>query len=130
MVTPMTRNVKKLTAKMEAFDSFWEAPENIEKGYSSFGSFYRHNYLRYFPGDKDSKVLVISCGPGYMVNLLNKKGYNNVLGIDSMPQKIFPAKIRSLNCGFSWGFFDEPITLRIPGDPDNYGVCGHPEREK
>ena len=56
----MTRNVEKLTAKMEAFDSFWEAPENIEKGYSSFGSFYRHNYLRHFPDNKDANILVIS----------------------------------------------------------------------
>ena len=104
MVPPMTRNVKKLTAKMEAFDSFWEAPENIEKGYSSFGSFYRHNYLRYFPGDKDSKVLVISCGPGYMVNLLNKEGYRNVVGIDSIEEKIQPALDKKLNCKQSEAF--------------------------
>ena len=87
-----------LRAKIEPFDSFWEAPEDIDKGYGKFAAFYEHNYLKHFPANKNSKILVISCGPGYMVNLLNSNGYNNVLGIDSMPQKIFPAKIRNLNC--------------------------------
>jgi hypothetical protein len=38
-----------LTARIEPFDSFWEAPDNIEKGYAKFGTFYRHNYLKHFP---------------------------------------------------------------------------------
>lgn len=87
-----------LKACIEPFDSFWEAPDDIQKGYSSFGTFYRHNYLRYFPSDMHSKILVISCGPGYMVNLLNQRGYSNVLGIDSMEVKIGPGKARNLNC--------------------------------
>ena len=91
-------NKKVLTAKIEPFDSFWEAPADIEKGYSTFGTFYKHNYLKYFPSDKKSKILVISCGPGYMVNLLNQIGYSDVLGIDSMEEKIQPALSRHLNC--------------------------------
>jgi len=87
-----------LTAKIEPFDSFWEAPENIEKGYHSFYQFYRHNYLKYVPDNKDSKILVISCGPGYFVNLLSKQGYRNVLGIDSDAGKIAHAKSKNLNC--------------------------------
>ena len=77
-----------LTAKMEPFDSFWEAPENIEKGYVTFGTFYRYNYLMHFPENKTANILIISCGPGYMVNLLNEEGYKNVLGIDSIEEKI------------------------------------------
>jgi SAM-dependent methyltransferase len=86
------------TAKMEAFDSFWEAPENIDKGYLTFGTFYRHNYLKHFSDDKNANILVISCGPGYMVKLLNQEGYMNVLGIDSIEEKIEPAKKHNLNC--------------------------------
>jgi len=93
-----------LTAKMEAFDSFWEAPENVEKGYVTFGTFYRHNYLKYFPTDKTTNILVISCGPGYMVNLLNEEGYKNVLGIDSIEEKIEPARKRNLNCRHAQAF--------------------------
>jgi SAM-dependent methyltransferase len=87
-----------LTAKIEPFDSFWEAPENIEKGYSSFAKFYKHNYLKYIPTNKQSRILVISCGPGYFVNVLIQEGYTNVLGIDSFPEKVKYAQQRNLNC--------------------------------
>jgi 2-polyprenyl-3-methyl-5-hydroxy-6-metoxy-1,4-benzoquinol methylase len=87
-----------LTAKIEPFDSFWEAPEDIEKGYGSFYQFYKHNYLKYVPGDKEANILVISCGPGYFVNLLNKEGYRNVLGIDSNADKVRYAEEKGLNC--------------------------------
>jgi 2-polyprenyl-3-methyl-5-hydroxy-6-metoxy-1,4-benzoquinol methylase len=94
----MSTGQLRLTAKMEAFDSFWEAPENVDKGYKSFGIFYRHNYLKYFPEDREANILDISCGPGYMVQLLNSEGYANVLGIDSIEEKIETAIKRNLNC--------------------------------
>src|SRR5688572_3228267 len=87
-----------LTAKMEPFDSFWEAPEDIEKGYYTFARYYKHNYLKHLPQNKDANILAISCGPGYFVNLLTKEGYINVLGIDSDPQKVKYARERNLNC--------------------------------
>jgi 2-polyprenyl-3-methyl-5-hydroxy-6-metoxy-1,4-benzoquinol methylase len=87
-----------LTAKIEPFDSFWEAPENIEKGYKTFYKFYKHNYLKYVPKNKDAKVLVVSCGPGYFVNLLNAEGYIHVLGIDSFAEKVEYAQKRQLHC--------------------------------
>lgn len=95
---------KQLTAKMEPFDTFWEAPDNIEKGYSSFGKFYRANYLKYVPKDKHVRVLVASCGAGYFVNLLNEEGYDDVLGIDSDPEKVEYAKQRGLNCETAHAF--------------------------
>jgi 2-polyprenyl-3-methyl-5-hydroxy-6-metoxy-1,4-benzoquinol methylase len=88
----------KLTARMERFDSFWEGPEDVEKGYSLFYQFYKRNYLKYIPAEKKVSILVISCGPGYFVNLLAKEGYSNVLGIDSDPEKVKYAKGRNLNC--------------------------------
>ena len=93
-----------LTAKMEPFDSFWEGPSNIEKGYTSLFEFYKHNYLPHVPADKNSNILVISCGPGYFVDMLNRHGYNNVLGIDSFADKIELAKKRGLNCKQSSAF--------------------------
>jgi len=87
-----------LTAVIEPFDSFWEAPEDIEKGYSSFYQFYKHNYLKYLPSDKQANILVISCGPGYFVNLLTQEGYRNVLGIDSYADKVKHAQAKQLNC--------------------------------
>lgn len=87
-----------LAAQIEPFDSFWEGPENIEKGYHSFFLFYKNNYLKYLPTDKNVNILNISCGPGYLVNLLNQCGYINVLGIDSDAEKIAHAQNKSLNC--------------------------------
>ncbi|NIM98080.1 MAG: methyltransferase domain-containing protein, partial [candidate division Zixibacteria bacterium] len=89
---------KKLTAKVEPFDTFWEAPEDIEKGYTSFYQFYKKNYLEYVPKYKNASILVVSCGPGYFVNLLKKEGYTEILGIDSDSEKVKYAKDRGLNC--------------------------------
>ncbi|NIQ38209.1 MAG: hypothetical protein GTN81_06435, partial [Proteobacteria bacterium] len=44
----------KLTATIEPFDTFWEAPEDIEKGYASFYQFYRTNYLPHIPKYKNA----------------------------------------------------------------------------
>lgn len=87
-----------LTARFEPFDSFWEAPEDIEKGYTTFGAFYRHNYLPRVPEDRSARMLVVSCGPGYFVNLLREEGYENVVGIDSFPEKVEHARRRGLDC--------------------------------
>lgn len=89
---------RELTAKIEPFDSFWEGPEDVEKGYASFFQFYKCNYLKSLPAHKDAQILVISCGPGYFVNLVDKEGYRNVLGIDSDPAKVNYARRRNLNC--------------------------------
>lgn len=93
-----------LTAKMEPFDSFWEAPHDIESGYSRFGRFYAHNYLRHLPENPEARILVVSCGPGYFVNLLVERGYHEVLGIDSMPEKIAHAEKRGLPCRVARAF--------------------------
>lgn len=88
----------KLTARIEPFDSFWEGPEDVAKGYKQFGQFYRVNYLPHVPDNKQAHILVISCGPGYFVNLLHEQGYTNVLGIDSFADKIQHAQAKGLNC--------------------------------
>jgi SAM-dependent methyltransferase len=89
---------------MEPFDSFWEGPENVDKGYDRFYKFYKHNYLKRMPEDRSARILVVSCGPGYFVNMLNKEGYSNVLGIDSFPEKIEHAKRHGLNCEVARAF--------------------------
>jgi len=95
---PFASTQRELTAKIEPFDSFWEGPEDVEKGYASFFQFYKCNYLKSLPANKDAQILVISCGPGYFINLLSKEGYRNVLGIDSDPDKVNYARRRNLNC--------------------------------
>jgi SAM-dependent methyltransferase len=95
---------KKLEATIEPFDSFWEAPDDIEKGYRSFGLFYRANYRKLFPADAQANMLCVSCGPGYGVKLLTDLGYKNVLGIDSFDEKIAFASAKQLNCRKAYAF--------------------------
>ncbi|MFQ5719244.1 MAG: class I SAM-dependent methyltransferase [Acidobacteriota bacterium] len=86
------------TAQIEPFDSFWEAPDDIEKGFASFSRFYRHNYLAHFPSRQGARILVVSSGYGYMLQCLSDAGYTNVVGIDSDPEKIEVARARGLSC--------------------------------
>jgi SAM-dependent methyltransferase len=87
-----------LTARMEPFDSFWEGPSDIEKGYSTVFEFYRRNYLPHVPKDRASRVLVVSCGPGYFVDMLVRHGYTQVTGIDSDARKAEHGQRRKLDC--------------------------------
>lgn len=93
-----------LTARMEPFDSFWEAPDDVESGYRRFGRFYTANYLHLMPEDRDARILVVSCGPGYFVNLLSEHGYRRVTGIDSFSEKVEWARGRGLDCRVERGF--------------------------
>lgn len=105
-----------LTSQIEPFDTFWEAPKDIEKGYDKFAKFYKRNYWPYIPSDKNCRTLVISCGTGYMVQLLQKEGYTDVLGIDSDELKIEYAGKRGLNCRHENAF----AFLRDNGEPYDF----------
>jgi 2-polyprenyl-3-methyl-5-hydroxy-6-metoxy-1,4-benzoquinol methylase len=92
------RVATKLSARVEPFDSYWQAPEDVERGYRSFATYYEANILPQLPESKSSRILVVSCGPGYLVDTLIRAGYTNVQGIDSDPAKIAFAEKRALPC--------------------------------
>jgi 2-polyprenyl-3-methyl-5-hydroxy-6-metoxy-1,4-benzoquinol methylase len=87
-----------LAARLEPFDSYWQAPRDIEGGFNSFTAYYRANYLPHLPKDRNARILVISCGPGYLVNALAQAGYTQVIGIDSDPAKVEYGRRRGLPC--------------------------------
>ncbi|MHC4948349.1 MAG: class I SAM-dependent methyltransferase [Planctomycetota bacterium] len=87
-----------LSARVEPFDSYWQTPDDVEKGYRSFARYYEANFLPHVPADRSARILVVSCGPGYLVNLLAGRGYEHVLGIDSDAAKIETAQARGLAC--------------------------------
>jgi SAM-dependent methyltransferase len=95
---PCVAGNRALTARLEPFDSYWQAPEDVSEGYESFYAYYNANYIPHIPTDRNAKILVISCGPGYLVNTLNKHGYTDVIGIDSDDSKISHAQTKGLNC--------------------------------
>ena len=101
---PETAPRRKLAARLEPFDSYWQAPKDVESGFNSFAAYYRANYLGRLPHDRNARILVISCGPGYLVNVLAQAGYKSVVGIDSDPAKIEYARKRGLPCEVSEAF--------------------------
>ena len=98
------RRSKTLAARLEPFDSYWQAPADVEKGYASFRQYYRHNYLPHMPDNRAARILVVSCGPGYLVNVLHEAGYTNVIGIDSDPEKVAHGIKRDLDCRIARAF--------------------------
>lgn len=108
-----------LSARLERFDSFWEGPEDVEKGYRTVVQFYRANYMRHLPPNRDARILVISCGPGYFVKLLVDSGYTNVLGIDSHGEKIAHAQRHGLPCKTNTAFEE----LQATTEPYDAIIC-------
>jgi len=101
---PVSATQPQLAARLEPFDSYWQAPEDPEKGFSAFTAYYRANYLPHLPSDPDTDILVVSCGPGYLVNMLRERGYRHVLGIDSDPAKVAIAQRHQLPCESAQAF--------------------------
>ncbi|HXG02312.1 MAG TPA: class I SAM-dependent methyltransferase [Candidatus Binatia bacterium] len=103
MADRIARKVE-LTARIEPFDSFWEAPADVDQGYRTFAEFYRYNYLPHLPRERDARILAVSAGYGYLLSLLASEGYGNVLGIDSDPDKVAYARSRGLPCRLAEAF--------------------------
>ncbi len=122
---PAPRPRRRLTARLEPFDSYWQAPADVDKGYAKFAAYYRTNYLPHLPADRSCRILVLSCGPGYLVSLLQQAGYTNVFGVDSDPEKIAHARRRSLPCDTAEAFpfledNHEPFDVIIPEQELNH----------
>ena len=116
---------RQLAARLEPFDSYWQAPTDVDAGYAKFAAYYRHNYLRHLPADRNVRILVVSCGPGYLVDLLRTEGYTNVTGIDSDPAKVAHARRRDLPCATAEAFpwleeNREPFDVIIPEQELNH----------
>jgi SAM-dependent methyltransferase len=116
---------RQLAARLEPFDSYWQAPADVEKGYGRFAAYYRANYLPHLPAERGARILVVSCGPGYLVSLLRDAGYREVLGIDSDSAKIAHARRHSLPCeaARAFDFLEqnrEPFDVIVPEQELNH----------
>jgi SAM-dependent methyltransferase len=116
---------RRRAARLEPFDSYWQAPADVDQGYGKFAAYYRANYLPHLPKDKSARILVVSCGPGYLVSLLRDEGFTNLFGIDSDPEKIAHAHRRGLPCETSEAFAylernREPFDVIVPEQELNH----------
>lgn len=93
-----------LAGTISPWTTFCEGMTDIEKGYSYYPRQYKKNYSSHLPEDKNSKLLVVSAGPGYFVLFLNQLGYSNVHGIDTEPARVEYALKRDLNVTVAHAF--------------------------
>jgi 2-polyprenyl-3-methyl-5-hydroxy-6-metoxy-1,4-benzoquinol methylase len=98
------RQKRAFAARTEPFDTYWQGTRDLDKGYRDFEVYYRANYLKRLPRNADARIVVLSCGPGYLVNALVRAGYRNVLGIDADPEKVKHAIERGLPCTVASAF--------------------------
>jgi 2-polyprenyl-3-methyl-5-hydroxy-6-metoxy-1,4-benzoquinol methylase len=98
------RTNRSFAARTEPFDTYWQGTRDLDKGFRDFEIYYRANYLRRLPPDRNARVVVLSCGPGYLVNTLVRAGYRNVVGVDADPAKIKHARDRGLPCEVASAF--------------------------
>ena len=50
---------RRLSARLEPFDSYWQAPDDVEKGYTSFVQYYKVNFLPHVPERRDALYRLI-----------------------------------------------------------------------
>ena len=53
-----------------------------EKEYNNFFNYFKKNYKKHLPKDKNIKILDVGCGLGHFLFFLKKLGYKNIYGID------------------------------------------------
>lgn len=67
------------------------APTLIE-GLSIREPFYKNIIAKYFPPNKDSKIIEIGCGYGAFQYIIKQAGYTNSIGIDASDEQVSEAK--------------------------------------
>lgn len=79
--------------------------DNIEKEYKDHFLYFKKNYSRFLPSDKNAKILDAGCGLGHFLSFLKKLGYSNASGIDLSEELVDFCKQKGFNAEAS-DFFD------------------------
>lgn len=67
---------------------FGNIHNEIKKDYRTFYRYYNRNYSRFIPNNTNINILEIGCGMGHFLYYLQKKGYQNYLGVDISEENI------------------------------------------
>lgn len=82
----------------EIFDSYIENAFGEEKQAEFKFKQFEINYKRYFPANKNAKVLDIGIGRGEMLTCFKNWGYENYIGVDISPSTVKFCQSLGLNC--------------------------------
>lgn len=70
-------------------------------------------------GKRDCKILVLNCGAGELLEVLEKEGVSNIWGIEDSPEDAHIAKMKKLNV-------IQGVLIKTPYEDDNFDlVLGH-----
>ena len=71
--------------------------ESVKKEYKRYFQFFKYNYGKYLPQNKNAKIVDMACGIGETVNSLKKLGYTDVIGVDFDSENVKFCKSQGLN---------------------------------
>lgn len=78
-------------------------------------SAYLKNFIKkFFPKDKDLKILEVGCGYGALIHNARILGFNDVMGIDISEEQVLLAEKLGIS-GISYGNLQEKISILLEG---------------
>ena len=84
--------------------------------YNLFNNYFKKNYLKHLPKNKNVKILDMGCGLGHFLYFLRKQGYVNVKGIDLNKKNIEHCKKMRL------GVVQEDIFDYLKNSKENFDI--------
>lgn len=86
--------------------------DQIEREYKIYYRYFKKNYLKHLPKDKDARILDVGCGLGHFLYFLESEGYKNYLGIDISGECVSFCK----NRGFNVALYDAKAFFKQSND--------------
>ena len=75
------------------FDNYFDFyNKGISNNFEKLSSYYKDDYDKLLPEDKNLSILDIGCGMGHFLYYLSKKGYTNIKGIDICEEQVKAAQ--------------------------------------
>ena len=71
--------------------------ENLHKDYLIHQRYFKKNYQKFLPSNKDAKILDAGCGLGHFLFFAEQSGYKNVIGIDVSNELVELCKKKGYN---------------------------------
>ncbi len=62
--------------------------EQVRRDLALRAPYLRRLVKRFFPADRESKILDLGCGCGALILFLQENGYHNVLGVETSPDQV------------------------------------------
>lgn len=80
------------TWKKRIYDSYlsvhFKNLHAMKREFAVMNRYYEKNYLKYFPANKEARILELGCGMGHFAYFCEEQGYTNYVGVDISSENI------------------------------------------